>query len=705
MTIPKLLDLLRDLDVRIRLEGERLRYNAPKNALTPELRNTLLERKPEIIAFLREVGSRARAAFSPILSASVEKEPPLSSAQQRLWFIDRFEEGRPLYHIGAAVRLSGVLSPSALERSLNEIIRRHETLRSTFVTRDGKPLLQIAPALSLSLDMTDLSTVPPVKREEEVLRLAASEARRPFDLSQGPLLRTLLLRLGPVDHVVLFTMHHIVSDGWSVGVLLRELSVLYEPFVNGLPSPLPELPVHYSDFSHWQREWLKGPDKDAQLAYWKERLSGLHPLPDLPADRPRPAVQTFRGALRNFTMPADLADSIASLCRREEVTPFMALLAVFQGLLYRYTGQEDLGVGAPVAGRNRAEIEPLIGCFVNTLVLRTDLSGNPTFRELLGRVREVTLGAYSHQDLPFDVLVSALQAQDGHGRPPLFQVMFILQNAPADPPRLPGMDLTLMDVDNGSALFELILTISDREGTLHGTFEYSRDLFDAATIERMVGHFETLARSCLENPDRPISEMALLREPERRQVLMEWNDTSSCFPSDTCIQELFEEQVKRTPDALAVVYEDSSLTYGELNRRANQVARFLQQRGVGPDVPVGLCVDRSVEMVVGWLGILKAGGAYVPLDPAYPPERLAFMIEDSGVRVILTPRGSGFKVGFRVSRKVNESNEDRGAGSQKEGQDQRRRSEEIEGLSPGPSTSGPGTLDLCLQPPTSNLQQ
>jgi len=561
---------------------------------------------------------------------------PLPFAQERLWFLDQLEPGNAAYNISAAYHIRGLLSVAALEQSLNEIVRRHEVLRTTFVMEDGQPVQVIAPALSLTLSVVDSRKLPETKREAEVQRLAVEEALRPFDLARGPLLRATLLWLGDEDHVLFLMMHHIVSDGWSIGIFNRELSVLYEAFSAGKPSLLPELPIQYADFAHWQRRWLQGEVLETPLAYWKQQLDGGLPVLELPTDQPRPAVQTFRGAVQSFVLSSDLTERLQALNRQEDVTLFTTLLAAFKTLLYRYTGQEDIIVGSPVANRSRVETEGLIGFFVNTLVLRTDLSGKPTFQELLGRVREVTLEAHAHHDLPFEKLVEELQPERDLSRNPLFQVMFAFQSAPAEALALRGLAVTPLEVESKAAQFDLTLSTEETRQGLKGVVEYNTGLFDGATIERMIGHFKVLLEGIVADAGQRLSELLLLTEAERHQLLVAWNDTRVEYPQDKCIHQLFEEQVERTPGAVAVVVEEEQLTYGELDRRANQVAHYLRKLGVGPETLVRICVERSLEMVVGLLGILKAGGAYVPLDPAYPQERLTFMLKDTQTAVLLT---------------------------------------------------------------------
>jgi len=564
-----------------------------------------------------------------------DREIPLSFAQRRLWFLNLMEPDSSFYNMPQTIRMSGVLNIQALHQTLNAIAARHEILRTTFAMVDGSPVQVIAPTISVPLPVIDLSELPEAQREAEMLYLATEEAQRSFDLTRGPLLRAKLLWLGADEHILLLTLHHIIGDGWSFSVLIRELMALYEAFLTGKPSLLPELTIQYADFTVWQRQWLRGELHDRQLSYWEKQLDGLPQL-ELPTDRPRPTVQSFRGARQPFALSASLTKKLKTLSRQESATLFMTLLAAFQTLLARYTGQEDIVVGSPIANRNRAEIEGLIGFLVNTLALRTDLSGNPTFRELLGRVREVALGAYTHQDLPFEKLVEELQPERNLSHNPLFQVMFALQNAPSSTLELEGLTLHSLEIDRGIARFDLTLFIWEQAETLHGTVEYSTDLFDAATIRRMLGHFQVLLEGIVAHPDQHLSALPLLTDAERHQLLVEWNNTRTDYPKDQCVHELFEAQARKSPEAVAVIFEDEQMTYDELNRRANQLAHYLRWQGVGPEVRVGIALERSIEMVVGLLGILKAGGAYVPLDPAYPAERLRFMLADAEVPVLVT---------------------------------------------------------------------
>ena len=557
----------------------------------------------------------------------------LSFAQQRLWFLQQLEPESSAYNIPIAVRLRGRLDAGALGRTLDEIVRRHESLRTTFELVGGEPAQVAAAAAPVPLPVEDLRARP--DREEEARRIAREEARRPFDLAAGPLLRARLLRLEDEEHVVLLTMHHIVSDAWSRGILIREAATLYDAYSNGRPSPLPELPLQYADYAEWQREWLTGETLGEQLSYWREHLAGAATL-ELPTDRPRPPVQSSRGAREFFGLSEELSEGVKALGRGEGVTTFMTLLAALKLVLHRHTRQEDVVVGTPIAGRGRSELEGLIGFFINTLALRTDLSGDPTFGELLGRVREVTLGAYAHQDVPFERLVEELQLERDLSRTPLFQVVFTFQNTPAESFELPGIRISAEPQESETAKFDLTLVMEETPHGLYGSFEYNTDLFDAATVRRLISHFEVVLRAVVADPARRLSAVPLLAEEERRQLLHEWQPPAARFDSAACLHELFERQAERAPDAAALTFEGETLSYGELNRRADRLARRLRREGAGPETLVGVMLERSAGLVVALLGVLKAGAAYVPLDPSYPQDRLAFMLEDAGVSVVLT---------------------------------------------------------------------
>ena len=579
-----------------------------------------------------------RALLAELLrkKAAKSRQVPLSFSQQRLWFLDQLDPGSPSFNISQAVRLKGELNLQALNRALNTIVARHESLRTNFTSVEDEPTQIIAPAREVEIQRLDLGELPQEERVTEARRLASEASLRGFNLEQDQLLRASLFKLDDQDQVLLLVMHHIVSDGWSMGVLIRELGDLYEAFSNSRPSQLPELPIQYGDFARWQREWLEGEALNKQIDFWKQQLAGAPAMLELPTDKSRPVIQTFTGAYHTSAVGKELTESLKELSRRERVTLFMTLLAAFQTMLYRYANQDDILIGTPIANRTSTETEGLIGLFVNMLVMRTDLSGNPTFRELLGRVREIALDAFAHQDLPFDKLVEELQPERSLSHTPMFQALFALQNVPKTTWKLSSLELQEFSYPKRTSKLDLSLYVGERANGLALSFEYSTDLFHAATIEGMAGHFQTLLEGIVANPEQRIAELPLLSAQERSQLLIEWNDTEVDYRNDKCIHTLFEEQVEKTRDKVALISETGQLTYGELNQRANQLAHHLKRRGVGPEVLVGICVERSLEMVVGLLAILKAGGAYVPLDPSYPEERISFMLADSRARLLLT---------------------------------------------------------------------
>jgi amino acid adenylation domain-containing protein len=564
---------------------------------------------------------------------------PVSSAQRRLWFLSQLEGESARYNLPGALRLTGSLNTAALERSFNEVLRRHESLRTSFAIIDNQPVQLVSPTLSIALEMIDLRPLADDEKETEVRARIREESRRPFDLSRPPMFRALLLRTGDEEHVLLFTMHHIASDGWSIRIFVREMAALYSAFIEGKSSPLSEPPIQYADFAIWEREWLQDDVLAVHLAYWKEQLDGELPLLNLQFDRPRPAVQTFHGARQAIALPASLLEELEVLSRQEGVTLFMTLLGAFQTLLHRYTGQLDIIVGAPVANRNRPDLEGLIGFFVNALAIRVDLDGNPSFRELLRRVRITALDAYAHQELPFEKLVEELNPARILGHTPVFQVMFDLQRSVLEDFSLSGLELEQLVVDNGTAKFDLSLSLETGEQGMTGYFEYNTDLYRPSSIARLSRHFLTLLQAISLNSLLPLSELTLLSPVERRQLLQDWNNTYRDYPLDLCVHQLFEAQAERTPEALALNYRGQELNYQELNRRSNQLAHRLRSIGVGPEVRVGILMERSIEVVVALLATLKAGAAYVPLDPAYPSDRLRYMITDSGAEVLLTQGG------------------------------------------------------------------
>ena len=580
------------------------------------------------------LGRQQGSSMGPLLRAERAGDIALSYAQQRLWFLDQLEPGRSTYNIPVAVRLQGHLEVEALGRALLEVIRRHEVLRTHIELRAGRGVQVIEAQWSGGVEEQDLRGLPAVERSQEILRVASEEAERPFDLSRGPLLRMRLLYVEEQEHVLLLTMHHIVSDGWSMGLLMREVAVLYEAYAQGRPSPLPELSIQYADYAVWQREWLQGEVLEEQLGYWRKQLAGVEVL-ELPTDHARPSQPSRRGGSVEVRIAEPLLGRLKELSRREEMSLFMVLLTSFQLLLSRYSGQTDIAVGTPVANRTRSELEDLIGFFVNQLVLRTDLGGEPSVRELLGRVRQVCLQAYAHQDLSFERLVEEINPERSLNRTPLFQAFLALQNAPTRAMDLEGLRLEPIQAGPVPARFDLEMVVGEQGGELAGVLIYATDLYEPATVERMVGHWLRLLEQMVADPEQRISQLQMLSSVELEQVLREWNRTDAEYPEPS-VQELIASQAARTPEAVAVMSGGVQLSYGELNGRANQLAHYLHRLGVGPEVRVGLCMDRSVDLVIGLLGILKAGGVYVPLDPDQPEERLSYMIEDAAISVLLT---------------------------------------------------------------------
>ena len=633
MILNELLAELKQKNIYLYLEDGSLRGKFPQNTVTPELKATLRTYKNDLITYLSQAGSDEDSDFSGI---SRSDTLPLSYGQERLWFLDQFEPGGSSYSMPGAVRLRGELDVDVLVMSLNEIIRRHEILRTTFTANDGEPEQIIAPSLELDLRRIDLQGIPDGEREQQIQRCLEADAQQPFDLLSGPLVRASLLCLGEAEHILQFTLHHIVADGWSTAILIREFVTLYEAYRAGRASPLPELTIQYADYAIWQRQWLQGERLERQVNYWKQQLSAAPVVLELPTDRPRPAVQSYRGATLYASVPQPLADQLKQLARQQEATLFMVLLAAFNIVLSRYSGQTDVCVGTPMANRNRLEIEGLIGFFVNTLVLRSDLSGNPTFLELLKRVKEICLGAQAHQDLPFEKLVEELSPVRDMSHNPLFQVMLALQNTPDAALAITGLTITPELMEVGTSKFDLDLEISESEQGLEIQYSYNTDLFDRATIERLAQHYGVLLEGIAKAPQRFISELPFLTQAERDQLLIEWNGATVPYPAQPCIHQLFEAHAASNPETVAVVFEGGQLSYGDLDRKANQLAHFLRSEGIGADIVVGLCVERSLDMMAGILGILKAGGSYVPLDPELPPGKLRQILMDANVGWVMT---------------------------------------------------------------------
>ncbi len=600
------------------------------------LKDDFSAEKLELLALLLEEEGIEASTTETISPRKTNDNLPLSYAQQRLWFLQQLEPDNPFYNIPSALRLRGSLNAPILESCFNQIIQRHESLRTKFSSIDGQPVQIIEPELNLTLPIIDLSNLSVKEKEVEAQRLIDKEAQTPFNLAMPPLLRSSLLCLDEEEYILLFTMHHIVSDGWSTDILVSEIITLYKNLRRDRASILPQLPIQYADYAVWQRQWLQGEVLNKQLAFWQQQLADIPAILPLPLDKPRPHIQSYRGTKQAFVISPELTTALKTLSQRENCTLFMILLAAFKVLLSRYTDTEDIVVGSPIANRNRTEIEGLIGFFVNTLVLRTNLAENPTFVELLARVRDCTLSAYANQDVPFDLVLDAIKSDRHLSHAPLFQVMFVLQNAPQSNIELPGLTWKSLEIEATTTKFDLTLLIEETKTELKACWEYNTDLFNPETISRMGEHFQTLLSGIVANPQQPIAQLPLLTPKEQQQLLVEWNATQAEYSLDKCIHQLFAEQAIKTPNAVAVIFGDSQLTYQELNSKANQLAHYLQQNGVKPNTLVGICCDRSLEMVISLLAVLKAGGAYIPLDPSYPPERLQFMVEDSNLSVLLT---------------------------------------------------------------------
>jgi amino acid adenylation domain-containing protein len=640
-TLDEFLGELRQLGVKLWVEGDRLRYRAPEGSLTPERLADLKARKAEILAFLQQINTTS-AKFSTILPVPRTGNLPLSYTQQRLWLQFQLEPDSPLGNIPNIYRLKGNLNVAALEQSQHEVVRRHEILRATFPTVDRQPTQVIAPELRLPFPTVDLQHWSSGDREIEAQRLSDEEAQRPFDLTQGPLIRLRLLRLQDDEHILIITVHRIICDGSSFDVFFRELIALYKAFSANQTSPLPELPIQYADYAIWQKQWLQSDELELQLNYWKQQLGGNLPTLQLPTDHPRPPLQTYRGSRHYKLFPKTLCDGLNALSQRAGVTLFMTLLAAFKVLLHRYSGQEDLLISFTNAGRGQVETEGLIGPFSNTLVLRTQLAGELDFLDLLDRVRQVALEAYTHQDLPFERVIDAVRPERSRERSPLFQVLFAL-----NPPWLSDRSLSLIELPGlsikslfgyvyvGETKFDLTLVMRETDQGLRAVFECNADLFEDDTITRMLAHFQTLLESIVANPNQSLATLPLLKPEQRHQLLVDWNQTQTAYPA-ACIHQLFEAQVDRTPEATAIGFGQQQVTYRELNQRANQLAHYLQAQGVGAETLVAICVERSPEMLIGLLGILKAGGAYLPLEPAEPHERRASKLRHAQVSLILT---------------------------------------------------------------------
>lgn len=619
MNADELLNNILQKGVVLWVENGELRLRAAKGVLTPAMREELQHHKTELLGLMEEG----------------KKYAPTSFAQQRLWFLSQLNPEDSSYVLPVAMNIRGPLNTAVLEKSFQEIINRHELLRSSFTAVSGHPIQVIAAHTPFTLSFTNLNNLAKPQQETQIQQLITHLAKCPFDLTRDLLLRVQLVQLGDLEYMLLLTIHHIVSDMWSMGVLMQELTSLYESFITNNSRALPPLQIQYAEFAAWQHQWLQGEVLTKQLHYWQKALTGAPPTLDLPTDHPRPAIQTMEGLKHNFILPEALTQQLKTLSRAEDASLFMVLLAAFNVLLHRYTGQTDICVGSPVANRNRVELEPLIGLFLNTLVFRTQLAGHLTFRQLLGQVRKTALEAYAHQDLPFERLVEVLQPVRDLSRSPLFQVMFAMQPPPQQVLQPADLTVQLVESEQSTMPFDLSLLVWEKEQQIHGSLEYNTRLFDTPTVSRLVAHWQILLAAIVADPDRPLSNLPLLTEPEKAQLVTAWNDTAMPFPAVT-LPQLFDAQATQTPHKTAVSFATESWTYAQLNQRAEHWAGYLQTLGVGPELLVGLHVERSLEMMAALLGILKAGGAYLPLDPAFPPDRIAFMLADAQVSILLT---------------------------------------------------------------------
>ncbi|MCA2709463.1 MAG: amino acid adenylation domain-containing protein [Microcystis sp. M015S2] len=630
-SIETFLSDLANQDIKLWMDGDRLRCYAPQGVLTADMQIELKNRRAEIIQFLDQLKSEDQISARQILPMPRDGQLPLSFAQTRLWFLYQLEGATGTYNMTGALSLSGSLQVEALKQALGAIIQRHEPLRTSFQAIDGVPVQVIDPNPIWELSLINLEG-----KEAEAEKLAQAEAQTPFDLTKSSLLRVTLLKLQHEKHILLINMHHIISDGWSIGVFIRELSHLYGAFVAGKEPTLPTLPIQYADFAVWQRQWLQGKVLATQLEYWKQQLAGAPTLLTLPTDRPRPAIQTFQGKIERFQLDSQLTQQLKALSQQSGCTLFMTLLAAFGVVLFRYNGQTDLVIGSAIANRNCREIEGLIGFFVNTLALRLDLSQQPSFATFLQQVSKVTQDAYEHQDLPFEMLVEELQIERNLDRNPLVQVMFVLQNATNETWNLPGLVVEEMSWELEPARFDLEVHLSEVNDGIAGFCCYNIDLFDGTTITRLLEHFQNILKAIIANPQQSVSLLPLLSEQEQKQLLVDWNQTQADYPKDKLVHQLFEVQAASQPETVALIFEDQVLTYGELNHRANQLAHYLQSLGVIKEQIVGVYVERSLEMAIAFLGILKAGAAYLPIDPEYPPVRTQFILEDTQISILLT---------------------------------------------------------------------
>lgn len=636
MSAVKILSHLRTLGIELKADGDNLVCNAPKGALTQELQAELIAQKSEIISILQNTGAVAANEELPVHYSGQNGPPPLSFAQERLWYLDQLEPDSATYNLPSAVAIDGELDVDLLRTAINEIVKRYDILRTRFGTNDGSPVQIVEPRLEIELPIVDLSDLPPQDREKELQLFLRKTARMPFDLENGPLLRVSCLKMGRDRHVLSLMTHHSIFDGSSFGLFLAELSEIYDAFLDGNDSPLEDVKAQYASYATWQREHLAGRELGNLLEYWRDKLNGQLPVLAIPTDHPRPPVQSYRGSTETSELPIELTNSLTKIGREEGATLFMVLFAAFNVLLQRYTGQDDFIVGTPMNGRNRPEFEKAIGFFVNTLALRTDVSGEPTFRELLQRVKRSCLDAYAHQELPFERLVQELDVERDLSRTPLFQSMFAFQDTTSRRVQSDTLNMEAMRVDTGKSRTDISFWLSRTQEGLKIVVEYSDDLFEEQTILQMLSHYQQLLAGIVSNQDSVVSEIPILTSSEQQKIVKEWNSTDTTYDSAKTIHAMFEAQVLNSPDSAALVFDGNQTTYEDLNKYANRLARHLLNAGVRPKTPVGICMERSTDMMVGLLAILKADCAFVPLDPDFPSERLAYMIDDAGIEFLVT---------------------------------------------------------------------
>ncbi len=652
MSIIEFLSKLRKLDIRLWLENDALQYQAPKGAVTKELLLEIKNRKDEIISFLRQVNIEAHINREPIPKASKKDVQgiPLSFSQQSMWFYSQITKANPVFNISNAVKMSGTLHKEILIKSLKEVIARHESLRTTFKNVDGSPVQVINPSVEVTLPEMDLRHIPQKEQEQYLNKCLKEEARFIFNLEKGPLFRFCLFVTGENEYVYSMVIHHIISDAWSNAIFVGELFRFYEAILKGENLKLPELPIQYSDYSFWERDWLKGEALEELMSYWRKQLANPITI-QLPTDFPRPKVQTYEGGFEPLSISKSLTERLKAICNKEGTTLFMIILAAFQTLLYRYSNQTDIFTGTVVANRNRNEVKELVGFFMNTLVLRSDFDGNPSFIEVLRKLKNMTLDAYTYQELPFDKLLEELKPERDVSRTPLFQTMLIFHNTQKVELELPGLKMKQIDVESGMAPFDLRLQLAEAEDEIKGGFDYNSALFKNSTIKRLGVHLLNVLEAISLVPEEKVSDIVLLTQEEQNQILMEFNSTKGDYPRDRLIHEFFEENAFNYPENVAAIFENQHLTYLELNEKSNQLARLLRAKGVQRDSIIGIMLERSIEMIIGIMAIEKAGGAYLPIDPHYPKDRINYILEDSGVNLLLSHRKfSSIEVNENINR-------------------------------------------------------